>query len=97
MGATIQTIVLTLLLIVLLYDLLTSRKTRYVITYEYMDITLSTKEDGEVISFEPLSERDARGNYLPCVKLTLKSGRELILANRMQDIKERFGFKTSSI
>mgnify|MGYP000110617391 CR=1 FL=1 len=51
----------------------------------------------EVISFEPLSERDARGNYLPCVKLTLKSGRELILANRMQDIKERFGFKTSSI
>lgn len=51
----------------------------------------------EIISFEPLNERDARGNYLPCVKLTLKSGRELILAHKMQDIKERFGFKTSSI
>lgn len=56
MGATIQTIVLTLLLIVLLYDLLTSRKTRYVITYEYMDITLSTKEDGEVIFADRLND-----------------------------------------
>lgn len=56
MGATIQTIVLTLLLIVLLYDLLTSRKTRYVITYEYMDITLSTKEDGEVILTDRLND-----------------------------------------
>lgn len=52
---------------------------------------------GEIVSIEPIDGLSKKGNYTQHAKMTLKSGREIILANTMQEVMERYGFNTSRI
>lgn len=84
-GTIIQTIALVLLLIVLFYDIFTSRKICYVITYEYMDITLSTEEDGELTLADQLNSYGKDGWEVYHIAL---SPGKIIVFMRRKTVKE---------